>query len=130
MRKLDILKMVQSYLYAALWTEELDSKYDTEDFGNGEQYYAAIRDCADFLNQSVRLLAPYEKYYGEQTESQLGHDFWLSRNGHGSGFFDLGLDSDHISEELDALGDKLQAIARAFPERNVFESEVGNIFIE
>jgi len=128
MRELNINEIVKHYLYAALWTAELDSKYDTDDFGFGEQYYAAVRDIGDFLNKAVRYLAPYEKHFGDKTESQLGHDFWLSRNGHGSGFFDLALDTG--DRKLKSIGDSLQEIAREFVEKNVFESEVGNLFIE
>ncbi len=128
MRELNINEIVKHYLYAALWTAELDSKYDADDFGFGEQYYAAVRDIGDFLNKAVRFLGPYEAHFGDQTEFQLGHEFWLSRNRHGSGFFDCYLGTK--DEELERVSDKLQDIARAFVEKNVFESEVGNVFIE
>lgn len=121
MRELNINEIVKHYLYAALWTAELDSKHDADDFGFGEQYYEAVRDIGDFLNKAVRFLGPYEEHFGKETESQLGHDFWLSRNGHGAGFFDHSLGG---SEQ------ELQKIARAFSERYVFESEAGNVFIE
>jgi hypothetical protein len=128
MRELNINEIVKHYLYAALWTAELDSKYDTDNFGFGEQYYAAVRDIGDFLNKAVRYLAPFEKHFGKDTESRLGHEFWLSRNGHGSGFFDCALGTG--DKELEAIQKPLQEIANTFVEKNVFESEVGNVFIE
>lgn len=129
MRKLNINTIVHHYLHCALWTAELDGKYDIDAFGAGEQLYASVRDIGDFLNKSIRHLGPYLEHFGDGTESQLGHDFWLSRNGHGSGFFNCHLGV-RDNPELVTAADKLQEIARSFPERNVFESEVGNLFIE
>jgi hypothetical protein len=42
------------------------------------------------------------------TWGQLGHDLWLTRNGHGAGFWDSGLP--------DGLGERLSAVARKMGE--------------
>jgi hypothetical protein len=39
----------------------------------------------------------------------LGHDIWLSRNGHGAGFFDRGYD-DHIEKILMDSAHKLGGV--------------------
>lgn len=49
----------------------------------------AREDCAAFLKANGALLAEYEAESGRDMES-AGHDFYLSREGHGAGFFDRG----------------------------------------
>jgi hypothetical protein len=79
----------RAYLEAALWssTDEstpsggylLDKNYGIEDFAP-ETLAKMIKDSADFQ----------EKYWDwiSSNLTRAGHDFWLSRNGHGAGFFD------------------------------------------
>jgi hypothetical protein len=124
MRKLNKEIILNHYLFAALWTEELDSSSDVEDF-MPSSVNQARKDIDSFLEKAKDFLLPYIKNFGATAEEQLGHDFWLSRNGHGSGFFDRnleGCDSD--------VCDKLQDIARSFPTKNVFVNESELLFIE
>ena len=78
-----------AYLAAALWTatnedgEPLDDTYSPEDFAP-EALARATTDCEDFIKSCGRDLN------GIDVE-QAGHDFWLTRNGHGAGFRDRGL---------------------------------------
>lgn len=70
----------QAYIECALWTSE-------EDIADGSLLSeAAIKsmahDCAVFrMNCSEELSEAGD-------DSQNGHDFWLTRNGHGTGFWD------------------------------------------
>lgn len=59
--------------------------------GNSAAFSAAIdADCAGFQETNEALLSlAYER--GAYGEAQAGHDFWLTRNGHGCGFWDRGL---------------------------------------
>lgn len=54
-----------------------------------------IADCVQFQDEnSAKLALAYTRYsYSPEwsPESQAGHDFWLTRNGHGTGFWDRGL---------------------------------------
>ena len=43
---------------------------------------AIMGECAAFQEHAGSLIAGHE--------SQAGHDFWLTRNGHGAGFWDRG----------------------------------------
>lgn len=52
---------------------------------------------------------------------QVGHDFWLNRNGHGAGFWD---------GDYPVHGDKLSAIARTFREVNPSLGDDGVIYFE
>lgn len=52
-------------------------------------------------------------------ESQAGHDFWLTRNGHGAGFWDRG---------LEYVGACLTAHAKTFGSQDPYSHE-GKIYI-
>jgi hypothetical protein len=87
----DMHPMVQAYLEAALfadWPEEntprsiFDATQATID--------AATADCMSFLNRagehgSAYLASDFANSIGFE---QVGHDFWLTRQGHGAGFWD------------------------------------------
>lgn len=88
-----------SYLDTACWSSRA---WDEHGNDRGIELYAhrltrAARatlasDLADFLGcpEVEEKLIECEKRYG-YTPVQAAGDFWLSRNGHGAGFFDRGL---------------------------------------
>lgn len=49
----------------------------------------AVKDCAKFQTANADHLASYGEISGRDDES-AGHDYYLSRCGHGAGFFDRG----------------------------------------
>lgn len=79
-----------AYLVAALWStsdqdagvEFLDQKFSLSDIAP-ESLVAAVEDCRTFREKAAGLL---EKWSPEEA----GHDFWLTRCGHGAGFWDRG----------------------------------------
>lgn len=86
--------MVGAYIECALWS----STYSTEDsednnMDDGEhdlapETRAAMEaDCTAFLAYCAATGVTRDDW----EDSQLGHDFWLTRNGHGTGFWDRGL---------------------------------------
>lgn len=97
----------EGYLECALWSstdesrddggDPLDDNYGPEDI-ELEALKSAIADCAAFQRDNARDLAGLD-------ESQAGHDFWLTRNGHGAGFWDRG---------LGARGDRLSKASKAY----------------
>src|SRR6185437_16541087 len=107
-----------AYVEAALWSsndestpeggEPMDANYSPDDIAP-ETLKAMQSDCERFQAENAQLL---QRYYTElprnewTPESQAGHDFWLSRNGHGAGFFDREGDK--------AVNDALQEAAEAF----------------
>lgn len=108
----NVTTIVHHYLHCALWTAELDN-FNLEDI-HANAVTQALADCTKFVDKAGDLL-------NELTEEQIGHDFWLSRNGHGAGFFD---------RDLGEIGDKLQELARKFGEKNAFPPEfAGNKII-
>lgn len=92
--KLD--KFTTAYIECALWSstdnsddtggEPLDHNYDTSDIAP-ETLKQMSEDCEAFQRDNREDLDAC----GLSLERQ-GHDFWLNRNGHGSGFWDEGND--------------------------------------
>ena len=106
----DKLIILKHYLICALWTEELDSR-EIEEI-HPKSLEQAKKDVDSFVKKAGSLL-------DDMDEEQIGHDFWLSRNHHGAGFFDRGLGE---------VGDKLQKLSQTFKELNVFDDV--NVIIE
>ena len=75
-----------SYIETALWSSidesdnPLDDNYGPEDLA-GETVNQMIADCKDFQESQAELLKGLEPI-------SCGHDFWLTRNHHGAGFWD------------------------------------------
>lgn len=85
----DADEVLDAYLECAIWSsvddagEPLDKTYDVFDLAPEVTDHARA-DIESFLeNQAIDL-------YGIDPR-QIGHDFWLTRNGHGTGFWDRGL---------------------------------------
>ena len=103
MSKLDTF--TQAYIEAALWASvdehgaPLADNFGPEDLAP-ETFREMECDCQAFLET-------YGDWISEAgiSEEQAGHDFWLTRNRHGAGFWDRGLGE---------IGDKLADAARAF----------------
>ncbi len=98
---------VTAYKECLLWSSlddngfPLDDAHDFDDFAP-EALAQIESDCADFLSDP-RTLELCEKYGMEQS----GHDFWLTRNRHGAGFWDRGYpktDADYLTERSHGYG--------------------------
>lgn len=82
----DFEQFVEDYIACALWSSNdesndspMDENYGPEDIAS-EAMQRIRTDCAVFYTAHsciIRLRA-----------GQAGHDFWLTRNGHGAGFWD------------------------------------------
>ena len=84
-------KTLEAYLACALWSSSI-SEYAISDFSI-DAIKEAQSDVFDFVNANQDLITK-----SELSEEQVGHDFWLTRNGHGAGFWDRGLGK--IGQEL------------------------------
>ena len=106
----------RGYLEAALWTEDPDpgsGEWQPSDWWNIEaidtdSLKRAIEVCRDFQNANA---ADLEK---AGTPEQNGHDFWLTRNGHGAGFWDRGYGE---------LGDRLSKACKPYGEAYLYGPE-------
>ena len=112
--------VLESYLTTALWSstdmdtdDPLDDNYSIRDIDKSA-INDAKKDLAKFWKQAGDLLK------GED-ETQIAHDFWLTRNGHGAGFWDRKYDDP-------TKGDKLTKIAEKFGEINLYVGDDGKIY--
>jgi hypothetical protein len=88
----DIDAFTQQYLETAFWTEEERLREEAaengldpiaHDYGwSSEALERAQQDCDNFRKEAQPLL----DQAGD--DEQNAHDFWLTRNGHGAGFWD------------------------------------------
>lgn len=110
------MKMTNAYIEAALWSTSTDDGMDFLDNGefevSREFREKAAKDCQDFFNKIVDL-------EHNLTDEQLGHDFWLTRNGHGTGFWDRGLGE---------VGKKLSNVARSFGPCELYVGDDNRIY--
>jgi hypothetical protein len=103
------MSLLNDYLMCALWSstgdnnEPLDGSYHVQDFAP-EALALARRDCERFLAENASDIAG--------NYQQAGHDFWLTRNRHGAGFWD----GDWPKE----VGKRLTKASHAYGETDVY----------
>lgn len=111
-----------AYMGCALWSshdeadesggEPMDANYGPEDI---DEYSAQemLKDCNDFIADQWPLLEGLDP-------AQSGHDFWLTRNRHGAGFWDRGLGK---------VGDELTKAAHVYGECDLYVGDDGKIHV-
>lgn len=109
----------RAYVSCALWSstdddgESLDV-YTIDDI-EGDTVAQMRTDCREFLDLASDLIG--------DNASDAGHDFWLTRNRHGSGFWDRG-----TLYGTDGEGRKLTDLAHSFGEACLLVGDEGLIF--
>jgi hypothetical protein len=93
--------------------EPLDKEYTVEDICPDTLRKMFI-DCQHFQQNYGRF---YER--GGWTDAEAGHDFWLTRNGHGTGFWDRG----YKDERKEEFGELLTKAAKSY---GPFDLYLGN----
>lgn len=96
----DIDDMVEGYLETQLWAQHddrdpdggitLDANYDRDDVA--DEYVEKIRD--EFAALVLEHTLAVRMYLRDRSSGSFGHDFYLTREGHGAGFWDRGLRRD------------------------------------
>lgn len=128
----DLDDFTRGYLVCALWAENdeyderggnpLDENYGLEDFAP-EALAQAVRECRDFQAAQAADLAEAYKLYnvtdGTSPEDYAGHDFWLTRNGHGAGFWDRG---------FGAVGDRLSKATKPYGSCSVYVGDDNRLY--
>lgn len=116
----DIESFLHHYIVAALWStndesdesgeEPFDANYDESDLAP-ETLEAMRKDCIAFLEAAQGLINDKtclrsNQWLGDGVYSALdlaGHDFWLTRCGHGVGFWEDDRWEESAGKKLDAL---------------------------
>lgn len=120
----DELAAVLAYWECALWSSVeinaenesdvcsrlLDENYNVSDL-TAECKAEGLADLLAFMADNADDLAGVEP-------AQIGHDFWLTRNRHGAGFWDRG---------LGAAGERLTAAAHVYGSVDLFVTDDGRV---
>ena len=113
-------RTIRAYLGTALWSstdeegESLDAVFSVDDFAQSAVDQAAS-DLDDFFEANEELIEE-----SGLSDSDVAHNFWLTRNRHGAGFWDRGLGK---------VGDELTANAHAYGESDVYEGDDGQLYL-
>ncbi len=107
-----------AYVEAIYFTEAgEDSEIDPDAPLSASARESIREDCETFQRDHAALLAQAYAVDG-YTPAQAGHDYWLTRNGHGAGFWDRG---------LGAVGEALSRAARDAGSIDVYENDNGEL---
>lgn len=118
----------KAYVEAALWSstndndKPMDSEYSIEEIAE-TTLDRIVADCAKFQADHAELLSDIECKRNSReysTDEQAGHDFWLTRNGHGAGFWD--------GDWLEPQATILDKASKAFGEINLYIGDDGLIY--
>lgn len=138
---MDLDLMLDAYITCALWSTNdestpsggnpLDDNYGPEDLDHETR--AAMRaDCEAFLKANAADIESGEAdWQGSKIANdfvagrwnpweQAGHDFWLTRNGHGAGFND--------GDWPEPQASRLTQAAHAMGEVNLYVGDDGRIY--
>lgn len=113
--KRNIEVIAQHYLMAVLFTEcGPDAEFSGDDPMSQKALDSITADCAEFVKRAGDLLCD------DWSDEQTGHDLWLTRNGHGAGFWDRGLTN----------GDNLSVIAHTMGTRSLYLGDDGFLYFD
>lgn len=95
---MNIKLILQAYLACAAWAEELNGNFTKSAIA------AAKKDVEKFVLENENEITEFVLQNCVDL-SQVGHSFYLSRNGHGAGFFDfVGDAADHLQNSAQKSG--------------------------
>ena len=123
----EIDDFTRGYITCALWSsigddgEPLDKDHSQDDLA-AATLEKMLADCRKFQADNGELLAQVDYPKNDSTNmAHAGHDFWLTRNGHGSGFWDGDLPED--------LGNALTAASKKFWQFDLYLGDDGLIYV-
>lgn len=132
--KLD--SFTRAYIECALWTSEESLKEDASshkaDFIPAEKWdvnihalsdsalASIVEDCEAFQTDNSELLGKAKMAQDDYTDEKAGQDFWLTRNGHGAGFWDRG---------LGAVGRGLTNVSKPYGSSDLYFGDDGKLHI-
>lgn len=121
MNQENLSSFIAGYVAALLWSSVVEHDGETV---NADQFELSTQgadtcaaDCLAFCNANGAFLARALGVYGAE---QAGHDFALTRNGHGAGYWDR----DELPQDV---RDHLTEAARAAGEANVWLNDAGEL---
>ena len=101
--------------------EQLDKKYTIDDFELGT-LERMVKDCKSFYDKYSEL---YHK--AGWADNRAAHDFWLTRNGHGAGFWSREIDEldpelygNMTDDQFEEVKEVLTKAAKSYGEYNLY----------
>lgn len=122
-----LFAFTRAYIDAMLWSstvgpddEPADRNYSVADLAP-EALERITKDCKEFYEAHSALFTEENRTYNDGIDpvEAAGHDFWLTRNGHGAGFYDGDWDGP-TTLDLVLATDK-------YPELNLFVGDDGKL---
>lgn len=132
---------VQGYVECMIWSSSTDGNEEDNSEDGGVDYNIGdwldwddlsvelkaqvVQDCRDFVSlckdDGINLdEVPYDNSGSAHgVLACAGHDFWLTRNGHGAGFWDRGLGE---------LGSKLTVLAKTYAGQDLSVGDDGLVY--
>lgn len=126
---LELDEFTSGYIECALWSsndeadatggEPLDSNYSVSDIDD-ETMCRIIADCRVFQDVNRIDIERAVCEHAGYTLGHAGHDYWLTRNGHGAGFWDGDIE--------ETLGERLTAHSKLDGECSLYVGDDGKIY--
>jgi len=116
-------KFLASYIETALWSsvDEAGTPLDNAKYADAELADETIKrfaeDCAKFESEATAILNAHDYVLGD---FHVAHDFWLTRNGDGAGFWD--------DDYPEPIGTLLTDLAHSYGECNLYVGDDGKIY--
>jgi hypothetical protein len=119
----------RQYLATALWSSSddqerpLDQNYSISDIAP-DSLVKLEHDCSIFQAHAAELMLDENLLRAgdyHDTLGTFGHDFWLTRNHHGAGFWD--------GDYLEPAASKLTLLAHTFGECDLYVGDDGKIHV-
>ncbi len=114
---------VRDYIQTALWssTDNDGTPLDNSEHANKELAESTLvrfaADCEKFEDQSTAILNAADYCSGD---FPVAHDFWLTRNRHGAGFWD--------GDYPEPIATQLTDLAHSFGECDLYIGDDGKIY--
>lgn len=126
--------ITEAYLATALWSSscygtadhdgcrgaDCDTSLQDVGYTTGDLSTQAHEQATANVRDFLALLGRERVGYHDLTEEMMGHDFWLTRNRHGTGFWDRGLGE---------LGDQLTKWAQTYGEADLYAGDDGEVYL-
>lgn len=123
-------RFIRAYIECALWSstdqsddsggDPLDKNYGPQDIDNVDREKIR-RDCLAFILDCRQFILAGPLNPKADPWEQAGHDFWLTRNGHGAGFSD----GDWPKE----AGERMTKAAEVFGKCEIYVGDEGGLYV-
>jgi hypothetical protein len=117
---------ITAYIRAMLWSSSAVMEDPADDLESLEGFELdpstierVTQDCTAFYKEAFHILTHLDETCLNTFEFS-GHDFWLTRNRHGTGFWDRGLGN---------AGDYLTALSHKAGEQDPYIGDNGKVFL-